>query len=192
MFDGARLASPAIGAACGVALGFGAKSGQRVQAIAILAILSDTFSVFAYAAFPSILEGAIFAASSAFLLCIFNTCIAFDVGIGLAFLGLAYAFITDGYLSKFEGIAVDGSGFIPIGAGLSAVHFASAFGCEMIAGNTGGDDACAFFADAGRGKVRRVAVHALRAAMLILIDAGIVIKAFVAGAFADNAFPILA
>lgn len=40
--------------------------------------------------------------------------------------------------------------------------------------------------------VCRIAVHTLRAAMVILIDTGIVIKAFVAGAFADNAFPVLA
>ena len=110
----------------------------------------------------------------------------------LAFQGLAQPFMASGSLGIVKRGAVGRSGLVPIGACRDAVDFAYAFVCEMISCGACGDGACAILADAGRCVVSRVAVHALRAAMVILIDTGIVIKAFVVGAFADNAFPILA
>ncbi len=61
----------------------------------------------------------------------------------------------------------------------------------MISGNAGSNDACSLLADAGSGEVCCIAVQALGAAVIILIDAGIVKKAFVAQAGADNALPVL-
>ena len=61
----------------------------------------------------------------------------------------------------------------------------------MITGNAGGDDARTVLANACRGIVCRIAVQALRTAMVILIDAGIMIKAFVVRAGADNTLAIL-
>ena len=72
------------------------------------------------------------------------------------------------------------------------VWFTQTFAREMITGNTGCDDARTVLADACRGMVCRIAVQALRTAMVILIDAGIMIKAFVARACADDALAILA
>lgn len=61
----------------------------------------------------------------------------------------------------------------------------------MITGSAGGDDARTVLADACRGMVCSIAVQALRTAMVILVDAGIMIKAFVARAGADDALAIL-
>lgn len=114
------------------------------------------------------------------------------MGIGLAFYGFAHGFKTSAHLCIVKRIAVDRSCCIPIGAGCRAVYLANAFGGEMISGNTGGDDARSVLADASRGEVCRVTVHALRAAMVILVNAGIVQKAFIAGTRTDKAFPGLA
>ena len=62
-----------------------------------------------------------------------------------------------------------------------AVGFAGVF-IYMISGNTGGHFARAGLTNACRGMVCRVTVRALRAAMVILIDTGIIIQAFIAGA----------
>ena len=62
----------------------------------------------------------------------------------------------------------------------------------MIAGSTRSNYTRSVLANARRGIVSRVAVHALGAAMFILIDTGIVIKTFVASAGADNTISILA
>ena len=110
----------------------------------------------------------------------------------MAFLGLAYAFMTNGHLDIIERVAINRSGLFSVGACCHAVFLTHAFDREMIAGSTRFYNARSFLADARRGMVCRIAVHALRAAMVILIDTGIVKKTFVAGAFADNAFPILA
>ena len=72
------------------------------------------------------------------------------------------------------------------------VWFTQTFVREMITGNAGGDDARTVLADACRGIVCRIAVQTLRAAVIILVDAGIMIKAFVARAGADDALAILA
>ncbi len=61
----------------------------------------------------------------------------------------------------------------------------------MISVNTGADGARTILANAGRGIVGRVAVHALRATMVILVDTFIVKQAFVVGAGAENTLPIL-
>ena len=114
------------------------------------------------------------------------------MGIGLAFLGLAYAFMANCHLDIVERIAIDRSALFSIGTCCHAVFFAHAFDREMISGSARFYDARSFLADAFRSVVCRIAVHTLRAAMVILIDTGIIIKAFVASAFADNAFPILA
>ena len=104
------------------------------------------------------------------------------MGIGVAFYGLANAFHANARLCIFKRIAVGRSIRIPIGAGRRAVYLASAFVGEMVSGNASGDDAGAFLANAGRCEVCRIAIHALRAAVVILVDAGIVQKAFVASA----------
>ena len=52
--------------------------------------------------------------------------------------GLAYAFLTDSRLGILvNGIAVDRSGCLSIGAGRCAVQFTFAFVCEMITDCTG-------------------------------------------------------
>ena len=61
----------------------------------------------------------------------------------------------------------------------------------MISVNTRGDRTCSILADASRGIVCRVTVHALCTAMVILVDTGIVKKAFVVGAGVDNALTVL-
>ena len=62
----------------------------------------------------------------------------------------------------------------------------------MISVNTRGDRTCSILADASRGIVCRVTVHALCTAMVILVDTGIVPKALIAVAGIDNAFTVLA
>ena len=114
------------------------------------------------------------------------------MGIGLAFLGLAYAFMTNAHLDIIERIAIDRSGLFSVGTRCHTVFLTHAFDREMISGSTRFYDARSFLADACRGMVCGIAVHALCAAMVILIDTGIVIKAFVGVAFADNAFSFLA
>ena len=113
------------------------------------------------------------------------------MGIVLTFRGLAFGFHADSGFCIFECIAVDSSGRIPIGTGFGTVHLTCAFVREMITGNAGGDDARTALADACRGMVGCAAVQALCAAMVILIDAGIIIKAFVARACTDDTLAIL-
>ena len=115
------------------------------------------------------------------------------MGIRLACCGLAFTLSTDSRFGIYiNRIAVDRSVRISIGAGRSAVDLTYALVGEMISGNTGSDGARSALANACRGEVCCVAVQALRATVIILIDTGIIKKAFVAGAGTDNAFPILA
>ncbi len=113
------------------------------------------------------------------------------MGIVLAFRGLAFGFHADSGFCIVKGIAVDRAGRLTVGTGFGTVHLTCAFVREMITGNTGGDDAQTVLADACRGMVGCVAVQALCAAMVILIDAGIIIKAFVARACTDDTLAIL-
>ena len=114
------------------------------------------------------------------------------MGIVQASRGLAYSFFTNARLSICECIAVDGSGRISIGTSRCTVYFTFAFLREMKSGNTGCDDACSVLTDAGRSEVCHVTVQALGAAMRIVVDTGIIIKAFVVLAGADDALAILA
>lgn len=111
--------------------------------------------------------------------------------IGLAFVNYAITITANGRFDVVKRIAVDGSGCKPIGTGRNAVTLAYAFGSEMIAFETGSDFACAILANAGRGIVCLVTVHALRAAMVIQVDTGVVKQAFVVGARTGNAMSIL-
>ena len=58
------------------------------------------------------------------------------MGIGLAFLGLAYAFMTNGHLDIVERVAINRSGLFSVGTCCHAVFLAHAFDREMIAGST--------------------------------------------------------
>ena len=103
------------------------------------------------------------------------------MGIRLACRSLAFTLSTDSRFGIYiNRIAVDRSVRISIGAGRSAVDLTYALVGEMISGNTGSDGARSALANACRGEVCCVAVHALRAAMIILVDAGIVPKALTA------------
>ena len=113
------------------------------------------------------------------------------MGIVLAFRGFAHALLTNPRFCIFECIAVDRAGRLTVGTCRIAVCLTCAFVREMITGNTGGDDAQTVLADACRGMVGCVAVQALCAAMVILVDAGIIIKAFVARACTDDTLAIL-
>ncbi len=113
------------------------------------------------------------------------------MGIGLAFRGFAYSFLTNASLGIAKRIAVDRSGRIPIGTSRGTVDFTCALVCEMKTCDTRGDDTRSVLTDAGRSVVCRVTVQTLRAAMCILINTGIVIKTFVAGTRADDTLPIL-
>ena len=113
------------------------------------------------------------------------------MGIGQAFRGFAYSFLTNARLGIVKRIAVDRSGRLPIGTSRSTVYFTYTFVCEMKSCDTRGDDARSVLADASRSEVCRVTVQALRAAMRILIDTGIIIKTFVAGTRADDTLPVL-
>lgn len=114
------------------------------------------------------------------------------MGIGLARSGLAYAFLANSCLGILvNGIAVDRSSRLSIGTGRCAVQLTHAIACEMISACTGRNDACSALTNARRGIVRRVTVQALCAAVLVLVDTGIVQKAFVAGTGIDNTLPIL-
>ena len=114
------------------------------------------------------------------------------MGIVQAIRGFAYSFLTNARLSIFECIAIDGSSRISIGTSCSTVYFTFASFREMKSGNTGCDDACTLLADAGRSEVCHVTVQALRAAVGIRVDTGIIIEAFVVLAGADDALAILA
>lgn len=70
------------------------------------------------------------------------------MGIGLAFLGLAYAFMTNGHLDIVERIAVDCSGLFSVGTCSHTIFFTHAFDREMIADSTRFYDARSFLADA--------------------------------------------
>lgn len=61
LLDGARLADIAICAASRAGLVFGAITSQRIQAITVLTVCGNAFSVLTCAVFPAILEGAILA-----------------------------------------------------------------------------------------------------------------------------------
>lgn len=115
------------------------------------------------------------------------------MGVGLARRGLAYAFFTNSRLGILvNGIAVDRSGCLSIGAGRCAVQFTLAFVCEMITGGTSRNDARSVLANTSRGMGCRVTVQTLCAAVLILVDTGIVQQTFVAGAGTDDTLSILA
>ena len=114
------------------------------------------------------------------------------MGVVLTFRSPAFGSHADsGFCIGIERIAVDCSGRISVGTGLCTVDFAHACFCEMISGDTGCDDARSVLADAGRSEVCRIAVQALRAAVIILIDAGMVVKTRIVGAGADDALPRL-
>ena len=104
------------------------------------------------------------------------------MGFVLALRGSADSFVTNPFFCIFKGIAVDRAGRLTVGTGFGTVFLTCAIVCKMITSNAGGDDARTVLANACRGIVCRIAVQALRAAVIILIDAGIVIKAFIAGA----------
>lgn len=105
----------------------------------------------------------------------------FQMGIRLACRSLAFTLHADARFGIcIKRIAVDCSVRISIGTGRRAVYFTHALVGEMISGNTRSDGARSALANACRGEVCCVAVHALRAAMIILVDAGIVPKALTA------------
>lgn len=114
------------------------------------------------------------------------------MGIGLAFRGYA---ITIGAISRLciwvNGIAIDRSGRHAIGAGRCAIEFTVTFVGEMVSGSTRSNLARSTLANARFGMVCRVTVNALRAAMFILIDTRIVIKACISSAGTDNTSPVL-
>ena len=114
------------------------------------------------------------------------------MGIVLTFRGLAFALQANAFFCIFKGIAVDRAGRLTVGTGFGTVFLTCAIVCKMITGNAGGNDARTVLANACRGMVCRIAVQTLRAAVIILVDAGIMIKAFVARACADDALAILA
>ena len=114
------------------------------------------------------------------------------MGIALAFRGFAYSFLTNPFFCIFKGIAVDRAGRLTVGTGRIAVNFAVAFVRKMKSSNTGCNDARSILTNTGRSEVCHVAVQALGAAVGILVDTGIIIKAFVARAGADDTLTILA
>lgn len=61
LLDGARLADIAICAASRAGLVFGAITSQRIQAITVLTVCGNAFSIITYAVLPAILDGAILA-----------------------------------------------------------------------------------------------------------------------------------
>ena len=164
---------------------------QRIQAETVLACLGDTFRILTIPCLPARKFGAVIGLRTACFYRICNTFIVFDMGVYLASRGLAYAFFTNARLGIVKGIAVDRSGRLSIGTGRCAVQLTRAFVGEMISGGTGRNHARTVLANARRGMVCCVTVQALRAAMLILVDTGIVQKAFVAGACVDNTLPFL-
>ena len=114
------------------------------------------------------------------------------MGVGLARRGLAYAFFTNSRLGILvNGIAVDRSGCLSIGAGRCAVQFTLAFVCEMITGCTSRNDARSVQANTSRGMGCRVTVQTLCAAVLVMVNTGIVHQAFIASAGTDDTLPIL-
>ena len=114
------------------------------------------------------------------------------MGIGLAFRGYA---ITIGAIPRLciwvNGIAIDRSGRHAIGAGRCAIEFTVTFVGEMVSGSTRSNLARSTLANARFGMVCRVTVNALRAAMFILIDTRIVIKACISSAGTGDTFPVL-
>ena len=121
-----------------------------------------------------------------------NTCAVFEMGIGLAFRGYA---ITIGAISRLciwvNGIAIDRSGRHAIGAGRCTIEFTVTFVGEMVSGSTRSNLARSTLANARFGMVCRVTVNTLRAAMFILIDTRIVIKACISSAGTGDTFPVL-
>ena len=176
----ARLASTAIGAACRVALGIGTQPLQRIQAVTTFAGRSDTFSLHAITIIPSSEQGAIGFGFTAFRRRIGNAFAVFEMGIGLAFRGLAYAFhAVSCFCILINCIAVDCSGCLAIGTSHGTVFCTFIYACEMITGNTGCNFTRTVLANTSRSIVCRVTVRTLSAAMFILIDTRIIIKALV-------------
>ena len=191
LLDGAGLASIAIGTACRVALGIGALFLQRIQTETALAHLGDTFRILTIPCLPAGELGAVIGFRTACFCCVSYAQIVFNMGIVLARRGLAYAFHANSSLRIIKRIAIDRSGRLSIGTGRCAVQLTHAFVCEMMSACTSRNDARSALANASRGVIRRVTVQALRAAVLVLVDTGIVQQAFVAGTGVDNTLPIL-
>ena len=115
LFSIARLAGTAIGAACRAALGIGTLILQRIQAITVLAGCGDTFPVFTYPCIPSCYLCAIGIRFAAVCRRVGYTFAVFDMGIGLAFRGLANAVHAVSCFCIFERIAIHRSGCLSIG-----------------------------------------------------------------------------
>ena len=96
--------------------------------------------------------------------------------------GFAYLVFANPRFGIFERIAVVGSSRMPVGASSCTVDFACASCREMVAVGTRRNDARSTLAIASSGVICRVTIRALRAAMVVEIDTGIVVAAGIAHA----------
>ena len=121
-----------------------------------------------------------------------HTDVTFEVSVWFARFGFAYLVFANPRFGIFERIAVVGSSRMPVGASSCTVDFACACCREMVAVGTRRNDARSTLAIASSGVICRVTIRALRAAMVVEIDTGIVVEAGIARARAQYTLPISA